>query len=105
MLCSCMPTIWNIKIPTIGYATCKTINGNYQLHGPLLYQGKPIKRWDMGTFQDTDGKGYLLIHHGPIYRLSDDYHSVEAEVAYVKNSGSHRLCLKKTDYTTCFIPT
>ena len=68
------------KDPYIGYATCKTINGNYQLHGPLLYQGKPIKRWDMGTFQDTDGKGYLLIHHGPIYRLSDDYHSVEANL-------------------------
>ena len=31
----------------------------------------------MGTFQDTDGKGYLLIHHGPIYRLSDDYRSIE----------------------------
>lgn len=83
------------KDPYIGYATCKTINGNYQLHGPLLYQGKPIKRWDMGTFQDTDGKGYLLIHHGPIYRLSDDYHSVEAEVAYVKNSGESPAMFKK----------
>lgn len=83
------------KDPYIGYATCKTINGNYQLHGPLLYQGKPIKRWDIGTFQDTDGKGYLLIHHGPIYRLSDDYHSVEAEVAYVKNSGESPAMLKK----------
>lgn len=52
------------KDPYIGYATCKTINGEYQLQGPLLYQGKPVQRWDMGTFQDTDGKGYLLIHHG-----------------------------------------
>lgn len=36
------------------------INGEYKLQGPLLYEGKPVKRWDMGTFQDTDGKGYLL---------------------------------------------
>ena len=52
--------------PYIGYATCSTINGEYKLQGPLLYEGKPVKRWDMGTFQDTDGKGYLLIHHGPV---------------------------------------
>ena len=32
------------KDPYIGYATCKTIDGDYQLQGPLLYQGKPVKR-------------------------------------------------------------
>lgn len=42
--------------PYIGVATCKTINGDYELQGPILFNGKPIKRWDMGTFQDTDGK-------------------------------------------------
>ena len=83
------------KDPYIGYATCKTINGEYQLQGPLLYQGKPDKRWDMGTFQDTDGKGYLLIHHGPIYRLSDDYQSIEMEVAHVKGSGESPAMFKK----------
>ena len=83
------------KDPYIGLATCKTIAGDYQLQGPLLYKGKPVKRWDMGTFQDTDGKGYLLIHHGPIYRLSSDYRSVEAEVAYVKNSGESPAMFKK----------
>ena len=67
----------NYRDPYIGLATCKTIAGDYQLKGPLLYNGKPVKRWDMGTFQDSDGKGYLLIHHGPIYRLSEDYKSVE----------------------------
>lgn len=81
--------------PHIGYATSKTINGEYKLHGPLLYEGKPIKRWDMGTFQDTDGKGYLLIHHGPIYRLSDDYRSVELQVASVKGSGESPAMFKK----------
>ncbi|KAA5407746.1 family 43 glycosylhydrolase [Bacteroides cellulosilyticus] len=83
------------KGPYIGYATCKTINGEYQLQGPLLYQGKPVQRWDMGTFQDTDGKGYLLIHHGPIYRLSDDYQSIEMEVAHVKGSGESPAMFKK----------
>ena len=82
------------KDPYIGYATCKTINGEYQLQGPLLYQGKPVQRWDMGTFQDTDGKGYLLIH-GPIYRLSDDYQSIEMEVAHVKGSGESPAMFKK----------
>ena len=83
------------KDPYIGYATCKTINGEYQLQGPLLYQGKPVQRWYMGTFQDTDGKGYLLIHHGPIYRLSDDYQSIEMEVAHVKGSGESPAMFKK----------
>lgn len=83
------------KDPYIGVATCKTIDGDYELQGPLLYQGKPVKRWDMGTFQDTDGKGYLLIHHGPIYRLSDDYRSVEAEVAYVEGAGESPAMFRK----------
>lgn len=81
--------------PYIGYATCKTIAGDYKLQGPLLYNGKPVKRWDMGTFQDTDGKGYLLIHHGPVYRLSPDYCSVEAEAAYIDNSGESPAMFKK----------
>lgn len=81
--------------PYIGFATSKTINGEYKLQGPLLYKGQPLKRWDMGTFQDTDGKGYLLIHHGPIYRLSDDYRSVEAEVAHVEGAGESPTLFKK----------
>ena len=35
----------NYKDPHIGYATCSTIAGEYKLHGPLLYEGKPIRRW------------------------------------------------------------
>lgn len=83
------------KDPYIGIATCKTINGDYILQGPILHNGKPVKQWDMGTFQDTDGKGYLLIHHGPIYRLSDDYHSIEAEVAHVDGMGESPAMFKK----------
>ena len=49
----------------------------------------------MGTFQDADGKGYLLIHHGPVYRLSDDYRSIEAEVAHIKGMGESPAMFKK----------
>jgi hypothetical protein len=64
----------------VGYATSKTVTGPYQFKGPLLFNGKPIKKWDMGTFQDTDGSGYVLIHGGEIYKLSDDYKSVVEQV-------------------------
>ena len=83
------------KDPYIAYATCPTINGEYQFQGPLLHHGKPIKRWDMGTFQDTDGKGYLLIHHGPIYRLSEDYRSIDTLVAHIEGSGESPAMFKK----------
>lgn len=49
----------------------------------------------MGTFQDTDGKGYLLIHHGPVYRLSDDYRSIEAEVSTLKAWANHKYVQKE----------
>lgn len=78
----------NYKDPQVGYATCSTINGEYEFQGPLLFEGEPIRRWDMGTFQDSDGTGYLLIHHGVIYRLSNDYKSAEAKVlSGLKDSG------------------
>lgn len=83
------------KDPYIGLATSETIDGVYTFQGPLLYNGNPIKRWDMGTFQDDDGSGYLLIHHGPIYKLSDDYKSVVSEVAYVNESGESPAMFKK----------
>lgn len=84
------------KDPYICYATSKTINGKYHFQGPLLFKGEPIKRWDMGTFQDTDGKGYLLIHHGQIYRLSEDYKSAEALViSSIQGSGESPAMFKK----------
>lgn len=75
------------KDPNVAFATCKTINGEYEFKGALLFDGKPIKRWDMGTFQDTDGKGYLLIHHGYIYELADDYKSIKRLVINQKQGG------------------
>lgn len=83
------------KDPHIGIATCNTINGDYKLRGTLQYKGQPIKRWDMGVFQDEDGTGYLLIHHGPIYRLSDDYLSVDTMIANVKGMGESPAMFKK----------
>lgn len=81
--------------PHIGIAVCDKIDGDYKLLGTIEFDGKPIKRWDMGTFQDEDGTGYLLIHHGPIYRLSDDYRSVVAQVAHVKDMGESPAMFKK----------
>lgn len=83
------------KDPHIGIATCKTIKGNYQMRGALMYKGKSIKYWDMGVFQDTDGHGYLLIHNGPIYRLNDDYLSVDTMIANVKGMGESPAMFKK----------
>lgn len=75
--------------PHIGYATSKKIDGEYKFHGPVLFNGDTIKKWDMGTFQDDDGTGYLLIHHGDIFKLSKDYRSVvEHVVTGVKNGES-----------------
>lgn len=69
------------KDPQVGLAVSKEITGPYTFIGPLLYKGKPIRRWDMGTFQDHDGTGYLLMHHGDIYRLSKDYRKAVKKVA------------------------
>lgn len=81
--------------PHIGIATCKTIDGDYKLRGTLQYHGQPVRRWDMGVFQDDDGKGYLLTHHGPVYRLSDDYLSVDTMIANVKGMGESPAMFKK----------
>lgn len=84
------------KDPYIGYAVSNTINGEYRFQGPLLYQGKPIKKWDMGTFQDHDGQGYLLVHHGDIYRLSADYKEAEEKVvSQISGVGESPAMFKK----------
>jgi hypothetical protein len=71
----------------VGYAVANTITGPYQFKGPLLFNGKPIKKWDMGVFQDKDGTGYILTHGGIIYRLSNDYQSVVAQTNQQITSG------------------
>jgi hypothetical protein len=80
--------------PHVGYATCKKIDGEYEFQGALLHEGEPIRKWDMGTFQDTDGKGYLLIHHGTIYELTADYKSVERLVVSKQEGGESPAMFK-----------
>ena len=75
------------KDQSVGYATSKTINGVYTFQGPILFNGEPIKKWDMGIFQDTDGNGYIITHSGNLFKLSDDYKSITEQV--VKDMTSH----------------
>ena len=86
----------NYKDQYVGYATAKEVTGPYTFQGPILYQGKPIRRWDIGAFQDDDGTGYLLVHHGDIYRLAPDYRSIEKQVAKgIPGSGESPAMFKK----------
>lgn len=87
----------------VGYATSKTITGPYQFKGALLFNGKPIKKWDMGTFQDTDGSGYILIHGGEIYKLGDDYKSVVEQINPNMTSGFESPTMLKKDGLYYFI--
>ena len=64
----------------VGYATSNNITGPYTYHGPLFFNGAVIRKWDMGAFQDDDGSGYVLLHGGDIYRLSDDYKRIVEHV-------------------------
>lgn len=62
--------------PAVEYAVAKEITGPYEYKGKLKFGDTYIKRWDMGTFQDDDGTGYIIMHHGDIFKLSDDYKSI-----------------------------
>ena len=59
--------------PCIGLAVGERIDGEFTFQGPRLFQGEPIRYWDMGTFVDEDGTAYLLTHEGNIYRLDESY--------------------------------
>ena len=87
----------------VGYAVSKKIKGLYQFKGPLLFEGKPIKKWDMGAFQDSDGTGYILVHGGEIYKLSDDYKSVIEKVNENITSGFESPAMFKKDSLYYFI--
>jgi hypothetical protein len=75
------------KDPCVGYATSKTISGPFVFQGPLLYKGEAIRKWDMGSFQDADGSGYLLIHGGLIYKLTDDFKGISEQMVDNKWNG------------------
>ena len=84
------------KDPCTCYATSRNITGPYEFQGPLLYKGQPVKKWDIGSFMDDDGHGYLLVHHGMIYRLAPDFHSLDSCLMNgVKGSGESPAMMKK----------
>ncbi|MDR2919747.1 MAG: family 43 glycosylhydrolase [Tannerella sp.] len=85
--------------PHVGYATCSSINGDYKFQGELLHEGKYIRKWDLGTFQDHDGKGYLLTHEGFIYELADDYKSVVRIVVSDEAPGGESPAMFRKDGT------
>ncbi len=87
----------------VGYAVSKNIEGPYTFKGPLLFDGKPIKKWDMGAFQDTDNSGYILVHGGEIYKLSDDYKSVTEKVNENITAGFESPTMLKKDNLYYFI--
>jgi hypothetical protein len=87
----------------VGYATSNHITGPYTFRGPLLFDGKPIRKWDMGTFQDTDGSGYVLLHGGDIYKLNDDYKSVAEQVSKSFTNGFESPAIFRKDSLYYFL--
>ena len=69
------------KDPCVAYATSPSPDSTFTFRGPLLYKGKPVRKWDIGVFSDEDGHSYLLVHHGSIYRLAEDFHSLDSCIA------------------------
>lgn len=70
------------KDQCVAYATSNKINGEFIFKGPLLFNNEPIRKWDMGVFQDSDGRAYLITHSGNLYELSDDYKSISKQVVH-----------------------
>jgi len=84
------------KDPCTCYATSRSVTGPYEFQGPLLYKGQPIRKWDIGSFADDDGHAYLLVHHGGIYRLASDFHSLDScLMSGLKGVGESPAMLKK----------
>ena len=87
----------------VGYATSNNITGPYTYHGPLFFNGAIIPKWDMGAFQDKDGAGYVLLHGGDIYRLSDDYKSIVEHVHKANIPGFESPTLFRKDSLYYFL--
>ena len=85
------------KDQCVAYATAKNIAGPYTFQGPLLFNGQSIRKWDMGTFQDEDGSGYLITHGGLLYKLSNDFKSVIELVVENKWRGAEAPAIFKNN--------
>ena len=87
----------------VGYATAKKITGPYIYQGPLLFNGMPIRKWDMGTFQDEDGSGYVLFHGGDVYKLNADYKGISQLVCKAFEKGFESPAMFKKDSLYYFL--
>jgi hypothetical protein len=87
----------------VGYATSNNITGPYTYHGPLLFDGRPIRKWDMGTFQDRDGAGYVLLHGGDIYKLNDNYKTIAEHVCKSFTNGFESPAIFRKDSLYYFL--
>lgn len=87
----------------LGYAIAKNITGPYTFRGPLLFNGKAILKWDMGAFQDRDGSGYILLHGGDIYKLSDDYKSISEKLCKAFEPGFESPAIFRKDSMYYFL--
>lgn len=85
--------------PCTGLAVSDRIDGEFTFMGPLLFNGEPIRMWDMGTFVDDDGRAYLLTHEGDIYRLDETYTTAVEKVAENLAPGGESPALFKQDGT------
>lgn len=82
--------------PCIGLAVGERLNEEFAFQGPLLFQGEPIRFWDMGTFVDDDGTAYLLTHEGNIYRLDETCtEAVELTAQNIAPGGESPAMFKK----------
>lgn len=83
--------------PCIGLAVGEHPGREFSFQGPLLFQGEPIRFWDMGTFVDDDGAAYLLTHEGNIYRLDETCTGVVELVAQNIAPGGESPAMFKKD--------
>jgi hypothetical protein len=91
------------KDPSVGVATSPTVCGNYTYHGRLKLNGSTIKKWDSGSFQDTDGTGYIITHNGNIYKLAPDYLSAVSQPLSAMCGGCEAPALFKVGGTYFFL--
>ncbi|MFF1610253.1 family 43 glycosylhydrolase [Amycolatopsis sp. NPDC058278] len=67
------------KDQAIGVATSSTVCGDYTYRGRMKMNGSTLKYWDSGSFQDSDGTGYVIAHNGNIFKLAPDYLSAVSQ--------------------------
>ncbi len=88
------------------YATSSNVKGPYIYRGLLrTAQGKGLHGGDLNVFKDDDGKAYLLETEARIFRLSDDYKSVDDKPAAkpISQSGLEAPAMFKANGTYYFL--